>query len=88
MAGFAFDDERIAAVPQLKAPAATIADVFFGRPSQQLQMVASTGTNGKTSTAWWTAQALSRAAAGAAAVIGTLGVGEPPQGDCSKSWRG
>ena len=39
-------------------------------------MLASTGTNGKTSTAWWAAQALSQLGR-RCAVIGTLGSGEP-----------
>jgi hypothetical protein len=40
--------------------------------------VATTGTNGKTSTAWWTAQALT-ALGRRCGVIGTLGIGEPPR---------
>jgi UDP-N-acetylmuramyl tripeptide synthase len=51
----------------------------FGRPSEALTVVASTGTNGKTSTSWWMAQALT-ALGRRAGVIGTLGVGEPPGG--------
>ena len=39
-------------------------------------MVAVTGTNGKTSSAWWTAQAC--ALGRRCGVIGTLGIGEPP----------
>jgi len=38
-----------------------------------------TGTNGKTSTAWWLAQALSNARTKGCGVIGTLGIGHPPQ---------
>ncbi len=75
-AGFAFGDERIATLPSLKAASGTIADIHFGHPSRQLTVVASTGTNGKTSTAWWTAQALA-ARGRRAAVIGTLGAGVP-----------
>jgi MurE/MurF fusion protein len=75
---FGFDDARIAAVPRLKKQCGAIAHAFFGRPSQRLSMVASTGTNGKTSTTWWTAQALSRLGR-RCAVVGTLGVGEPPR---------
>ncbi len=75
---FAFgDDERIAALPGLKAATGEIASGFFGRPGERLAVVAITGTNGKTSTAWWTAQALS-ALGRRCGVIGTLGVGEPP----------
>lgn len=75
---FGFDDPRIAAVPDLKALTGPIAAAFFGDPSARLDLVAATGTNGKTSTAWWTAQALSQLGR-RAGVIGTLGIGEPPQ---------
>lgn len=73
---FGFDDPRIAALPQLKQATGAIADAHFGSPSVQLDIVAATGTNGKTSTAWWTAQALS-ALGRRCGVVGTLGVGEP-----------
>ena len=72
------DHARIAALPGLKAAAGAVADVFYGAPSSRLDVVATTGTNGKTSTAWWTAQALS-ALGRRCGVIGTLGVGEPPR---------
>ncbi len=77
---FGFTDTRIAAVPQLKARLADIADGFYHSPSAQLDVVAVTGTNGKTSTSWWTAQALSRLGR-PCGVIGTLGVGQPGSGD-------
>jgi UDP-N-acetylmuramoyl-L-alanyl-D-glutamate--2,6-diaminopimelate ligase len=41
-----------------------------------MPVLAVTGTNGKTTTAWWLAQALS-AAGRRCAVVGTLGIGEP-----------
>lgn len=69
-------DERVAALPGLKAATGAIADAWFGSPSEGLSIVAATGTNGKTSTAWWTAQMLS-ALGQRCGVIGTLGVGEP-----------
>jgi UDP-N-acetylmuramyl-tripeptide synthetase len=72
-----FTDERVAAVPGLKASAGAIASTFHGTPSAALDMVAITGTNGKTSTAWWTAQLLS-ACQKPCAVVGTLGMGQPP----------
>jgi MurE/MurF fusion protein len=75
--GFAFDDERIAAMPGLKGAAGAVANVFFAQPSAVLDIVASTGTNGKTSTTWWVAQALT-ALGRRCGVMGTLGVGEPP----------
>ena len=76
---FGFDDERIAAVPGLKAAAGPIADAWYLEPSRSLHVIAVTGTNGKTSVAWWTAQSLS-ALGRRCGLIGTLGVGEPPQG--------
>ncbi|MCI1193181.1 UDP-N-acetylmuramoyl-L-alanyl-D-glutamate--2,6-diaminopimelate ligase [Calidifontimicrobium sp. SYSU G02091] len=75
---FAFDDERIATLPGLKAAAGVVADAFHGHPSAVLDVVAATGTNGKTSTAWWTAQALT-ALGRRCALVGTLGIGEPPR---------
>ena len=74
---FGFDDERVAALPDLRAAAGPVADLVFGQPSRALRMVATTGTNGKTSTAWWTAQALA-AQGRRCGVVGTLGIGEPP----------
>ena len=55
---YGFNDERVATYAGLKAATGPIADAYFEAPSRQLQVVAITGTNGKTSTAWWLAQAL------------------------------
>ncbi len=75
---FGFDgDARIGALRGLKAAAGEIASRFLGTPSAALDVVAVTGTNGKTSTAWWIAQALA-ALGRRCGVIGTLGIGEPP----------
>ena len=75
---FGFEaDEHIAALPELKALTGEIASGFMGRPSERLEVVAITGTNGKTSTAWWTAQALTQLGR-RCGVVGTLGIGEPP----------
>ncbi len=74
---YAFDDARIATLPGLKAATGPLAAAWFGQPAQALDVVAVTGTNGKSSTAWWTAQALS-ALGRRCGVVGTLGVGEPP----------
>jgi murE/murF fusion protein len=76
LASFGFDDARIAAVTHLKDVVGPIAHLFLGRPSERLQVVATTGTNGKTSTAWWTAQALTSLGR-RCALIGTLGIGAP-----------
>jgi UDP-N-acetylmuramyl-tripeptide synthetase len=75
---FGFDDaERIAALRDLKPRTGLLASAFLGDPSARLQVFAVTGTNGKTSTSWWVAQALS-VLGQRCGVIGTLGVGEPP----------
>ena len=73
---FAFADARIAALPGLKAATGAIAHAWAGAPSAHLQVLAVTGTNGKTSTSWWLAQALSSLGQ-RCGVAGTLGVGEP-----------
>ncbi len=75
--GFGFDDPRIAALSGLKALTGELADAWFEHPSRALDVVAVTGTNGKTSTAWWTSQALGLLGR-RCGVIGTLGVGEAP----------
>ncbi len=69
-------DERVATYAGLKSAAAPIAAAFFAEPSLELSVVAVTGTNGKTTTAWWLAQALSQLGQHCA-VVGTLGIGEP-----------
>ena len=74
---FGFDDARIATLPRMKAATGHIASAFFDRPSGALELVAVTGTNGKTSSAWWTAQALSLLGRDCG-VVGTLGIGQPP----------
>jgi UDP-N-acetylmuramyl-tripeptide synthetase len=74
---FSFPGAQVASYPQLKTAAGSIAAEYFGRPTDRLGVLAVTGTNGKTSTAWWLAQALSKAAH-PCAVIGTLGTGRPP----------
>ena len=79
-AAFGFDDERIATLHGLKAAAGRVVDAVCGQPSAVLDVVATTGTNGKTSTAWWTAQALSHLQR-RCGVVGTLGMGEPPLAD-------
>lgn len=78
---FALNDARVATYPGLKAASGRVADAWFGAPSQDLAVLAVTGTNGKTSSTWWLAQALSnlpQAQAIPCGVVGTLGVGVPP----------
>ncbi len=77
----ALPNEGVASYRGLKPASALIASAYYRMPSHELQVLAVTGTNGKTSTAWWLAQALSSpllAQAIPCAVIGTLGVGRPP----------
>ncbi|MGN1057238.1 MAG: UDP-N-acetylmuramoyl-L-alanyl-D-glutamate--2,6-diaminopimelate ligase [Comamonas sp.] len=71
----------IATFQGLKAATARIAAQWLEHPSQSLQVLAVTGTNGKTSTAWWLAHALVHYQHGAhrgCAMVGTLGIGVPP----------
>ena len=77
-----FDGDTIALYSQLKAATGPIAAAYYESPSQALDVLAVTGTNGKTSTAWWLAQALSAVQSPApipCAVVGTLGTGVPPR---------
>ncbi len=73
---FGLADPRVAALVGLKAAAGPIAAEFHGEPSAHLDVIASTGTNGKTSTTWFAAQALAMLGV-RAGVVGTLGIGEP-----------
>jgi len=76
-AGFTWKPEWQAAyltVENLKQHAGYIAHAFYQQPDAQMFTVGVTGTNGKTSSAVWLGQALSRGG-NTAAVIGTLGVG-------------
>ncbi|TWO72125.1 UDP-N-acetylmuramoyl-L-alanyl-D-glutamate--2,6-diaminopimelate ligase [Caenimonas sedimenti] len=78
---FDFDGDAIATYAGLKAATGPIAALYFDQPTTQLDVLAATGTNGKTSTAWWLAQALSQlpgAQAIPCGLIGTLGTGRPP----------
>ncbi|MEO8154390.1 MAG: UDP-N-acetylmuramoyl-L-alanyl-D-glutamate--2,6-diaminopimelate ligase [Rhizobacter sp.] len=75
--GFGFDGTRVAAMIGLKAATGPLASTYLNHPSESLDVVAVTGTNGKTSVAWWVAQSLSLLGQ-RCGVVGTLGVGEPP----------
>jgi UDP-N-acetylmuramoyl-L-alanyl-D-glutamate--2,6-diaminopimelate ligase len=73
------DPEAMACMPSLKPQTAWVADAYYEHPSHALQVLAVTGTNGKTSTAWWLAQALSSPVLQqACGLVGTLGVGRLP----------
>ena len=73
---YGFSDDRVATYEGLKAATGPLAAAYFDAPSAQLQVIAITGTNGKTSTAWWLAQALGRLGR-PCGIVGTLGIGQP-----------
>ena len=78
---YAFGGDGVAIYRQLKAASGPIAAAYFDQPTDQLDVLAVTGTNGKTSTAWWLAQALSNLKLIApipCGLVGTLGIGRPP----------
>jgi UDP-N-acetylmuramyl-tripeptide synthetase len=83
VASYGFEDARIAQFEGLKAASGLIAAAYFEQPSEALDVIAVTGTNGKTSTAWWLAQSLNmlrkseHAALYSCGLIGTLGIGTP-----------
>lgn len=62
---------RCIEVPALASALPTLADRLWDEPASALDLVAVTGTNGKSSVAWLLAQALG------GAMIGTLGIGRP-----------
>ncbi len=63
-------------VPKLRERAGKLADFIYRKPSAEMFVAAVTGTNGKTTTAWFAAQLMREKKA---AVIGTLGAGTPGQ---------
>lgn len=81
---FALHGLPVAALHGLKAATGPIAADWFDHPTQQLDVLAVTGTNGKTSTTWWIAEALNvlskaeLSPQGGCALVGTLGIGVPP----------
>ena len=79
VAAWDFGGAPVAALQGLQAQLGRIAAAFFGTAGAQLPVFAVTGTNGKTSTAWWLAQALAAVSEGPAprqaGFIGTLGCG-------------
>jgi UDP-N-acetylmuramoyl-L-alanyl-D-glutamate--2,6-diaminopimelate ligase len=74
---YGFSGDAVAAYEGLKAATGPIGALFYGEPSHELDVLAVTGTNGKTSTAWWLAQALTNARM-PCGLVGTLGIGRPP----------
>ena len=78
---------RVAAYAGLKSATGPIAAAFYDTPSRRLDVVAVTGTNGKTTSAWWLAQALSHGARGCG-LVGTLGVGRFVGGQAELRYTG
>ncbi|CAM3488973.1 UDP-N-acetylmuramoyl-L-alanyl-D-glutamate--2,6-diaminopimelate ligase [Paracidovorax anthurii] len=82
---FRFGADGIAALHGLKAATGLLAAEWFGLPAQRLDVIAVTGTNGKTSTTWWLADALNLLSQhglskpGRCGIVGTLGLGVPPE---------
>ena len=69
-------NEAMATYEGLKAASGPIAAAYYEQPSQALDVVAITGTNGKTSVTQWLTQALDEPNH-RTAVLGTLGAGFP-----------
>ena len=81
------DRPEVAGLSNLKAETGRLAALFYGHPSASMDVVAVTGTNGKTSTTWWLAQALT-AVGRRCGLMGTLGVGVPtPDADALAGLR-
>ncbi len=68
----------VLAIDDLAARAGEIASRFFDEPSAAMSMIGVTGTNGKTSCTQFIAQALNSMQR-CCGVIGTLGIGVPPE---------
>jgi UDP-N-acetylmuramoyl-L-alanyl-D-glutamate--2,6-diaminopimelate ligase len=66
--------EKQLAVVNLKSDAGVLAACFYDHPSAAMQVIALTGTNGKTSCSQWVSQGLASAEA-PCGVVGTLGQG-------------
>lgn len=65
-------------VSDLRSKSSLIAGRFYGHPSDKLKAVGVTGTNGKTSVAFWSAQLYAALAGKPAGLSGTLGSGLYP----------
>ncbi|MDR1529215.1 MAG: UDP-N-acetylmuramoyl-L-alanyl-D-glutamate--2,6-diaminopimelate ligase [Burkholderiales bacterium] len=65
----------IFSVNNLRNHLSAIADIVYGKPSERLHVIGVTGTNGKTSCAYWITQAMNYLGRNAN-LIGTLGYGD------------
>lgn len=76
-----FNASQVASLHHLKAAVGSIASAFFSHPSRSIHTIAITGTNGKSSVAWWLGSVLpflAKPPTNRCTVVGTLGIGEPP----------
>jgi UDP-N-acetylmuramyl-tripeptide synthetase len=80
------NQDKIASYTNLKFAIGNIAAQAYNTPARALNIIAITGTNGKTTSAWWLAQALaavkssvdtSAQTANKCFMVGTLGIGVP-----------
>jgi UDP-N-acetylmuramoyl-L-alanyl-D-glutamate--2,6-diaminopimelate ligase len=81
------DKDKVASYLDLKNAIGNIAAQAYNTPARALNVIAFTGTNGKTTSAWWLAQALSALAINSKTnthpqttkcfMVGTLGIGVP-----------
>ncbi len=77
---FNFQDTKVALYAGLKSATGLIASAYYAQPSRGLDIIAITGTNGKTTTAWLMSQAIANALETPCGLVGTLGVGMTSSG--------
>jgi len=68
--------DRVASYSGLKSACGPIAASFYQHPSVDMDVIALTGTNGKTTSAWWLVHALQNLDK-PSSLVGTLGLGRP-----------
>jgi UDP-N-acetylmuramoyl-L-alanyl-D-glutamate--2,6-diaminopimelate ligase len=68
----------VLAVSDLRAKAGIVAARFYDNPSEKMQVIGVTGTNGKTSVSFFIAQALAGITHDSVGLMGTLGCGPYP----------
>ena len=71
-----FQDARVIRVQGLQSLCGPWLEAYHQSPTQHVHMLAVTGTNGKTSLAWWLSHAFT-AVGRSCGMVGTLGVGLP-----------
>lgn len=70
--------DQVASYSGLPSASGSIAASFYQHPSKEMDVIAITGTNGKTTCAWWLAHALEQRKI-PSSIVGTLGMGRPEQ---------